>query len=77
MNIGNIYMSLIHVSDTYMVRTFSNVQKVKHLSPFLERGTFLRNGTGTLYISSGLESKVKERPFSKVFSVPAVYCYNQ
>ena len=45
----------------------SNVQKVKHLSPFLERGTFLRNGTGTLYIFSHLESKVKERPFSKLF----------
>ena len=46
----------------------SNVQKVKHLSPFLERGTFLRNGTGMLYIFSHLESKVKERPFSKGFN---------
>ena len=36
--------------------------------PVPERGTFLRNGTGTLYISSGLESKVKDRAFSKVFS---------
>ena len=35
--------------------------------PVPERGTFLGNGTGTLYISSGLESKVKERPFSKLF----------
>ena len=35
--------------------------------PVPERGTFLRNGTGTLYISSGLESKVKERTFSKGF----------
>ena len=48
----------------------SDVQKVKHLYPFLERGTFSRNGTGTLYFFSQLESKGKERPFSKGFNGP-------
>ena len=41
--------------------TTSYVQKGTHLYPVPERGTFLRNGTGVLYIFSGVESKVKER----------------